>query len=241
MHLTTARTSNMRIWTDHQWFLPLLSIGISFFGLVEPVAAGKTDPAKICDKAAQNAARTSPVPLDVLRSITRTETGRGASNALQPWPWTVNMQGKGVWFDSEDQARVYVFRHFKKGARSFDVGCFQINYRWHGKEFNSIEEMFDPYLNAQYAAKFLGKLHDELGDWQKAVGAYHSRTEKYASRYLNRYQKVLESLPAAHNEPVSLLGSTQGRRTPSGSRRGSLVPLDHATTGSFFSPRQEVK
>lgn len=189
-----------------------------------------TDPAEYCDAAARHVAGETNVPLDVLRAITRTETGRGTADSIQPWPWTVNMQGKGVWFDTEDQARVYVFHHFKKGARSFDVGCFQINYRWHHKGFNSIEEMFDPMLNARYAAKFLTQLNGELGSWDKAVGAYHSRTRKYAERYLARYEEVRENLPTSKSMPPLAPVKT---RAPV-RNRGSLALVGASNARSLF-------
>lgn len=196
-----------------------------------PVSAAE-DPALICDRAAIRIAKESRVPLDVLRAITRTETGRGQTQGMQPWPWTVNMQGKGVWFDTVEQAKVYVFRHFKQGARSFDVGCFQINYKWHGHAFASIDQMFDPVLNARYAARFLTQLHRELGDWNKAVGAYHSRTHKYAQRYIRKYAKIRENLPdTARPAPKSTANSyplLAGRAAGRGN--GSLFP-DVARTG----------
>jgi len=95
-------------------------------------ASAKQHVAALCDMAAQRAARESGVPLDVLRTITRTETGRGGKQGLQPWPWTVNMEGAGKWFENEDEARAYVFSHFKRGARSLYVGCFQIYFKRHG-------------------------------------------------------------------------------------------------------------
>ena len=149
---------------------------------------------QICDQAAQFAASKTDVPLALLRTITRAETGRQKGIGFVPWPWTVNMEGTGKWFESEDSARAYVFRHFKQGARSFDVGCFQINYKWHGDAFASIEEMFDPDKNALYAAQFLESLRAELGSWSAAVGAYHSRTPKYANLYKARYEKILAGL-----------------------------------------------
>ena len=85
------------------------------------------------------------------------------------------MKGTGLWFETEDAARAYVYEHFKRGARSFDVGCFQINYKWHHEAFASIEQMFDPMANALYAARFLGALKAEKGSWVEAAGAYHSR------------------------------------------------------------------
>ena len=137
----------------------------------------------ICELAAQKAAIESGVPLSVLRAISLTETGRKINGQFKPWPWTVNMEGIGKWFDNYEEAKKYVDRHFDRGARSFDVGCFQINYRWHHQAFSSIEQMFEPMENARYAAKFLSELYDEFGEWSKAAGAYHSRTPKYARKY----------------------------------------------------------
>ena len=207
---------------------------VLFFGLAAAASvSAQPDPAEICDQAALRISEETQVPLDVLRAITRTETGRQRRNTLQPWPWTVNMEGTGVWFDTEDQARVYVFEHFKNGARSFDVGCFQINYKWHSQAFNSIDEMFDPVINARYAANFLAQLHGELGTWDKAAGAYHSRTQKYAKRYVARYTQIRQTLPERPQQSrantFSLLAGKSGT-----SRFGSLVPLDLASSRSLL-------
>lgn len=145
---------------------------------------------EVCDAAARYAASQTGVPLSVLLAITRTETGRKHGGKFAPWPWTVNMEGAGKWFDDVDQALAYVERHHSAGARSFDVGCFQLNYKWHGQHFSSIPDMFDPRENALYAASFLRDLYGEMGDWEKAAGAYHSRTKKYADRYKKRFRSL---------------------------------------------------
>lgn len=144
----------------------------------------------ICERAAVRAANESGVPLSVLRAISLTETGRTKNGAFRPWPWTVNMEGKGRWFDTLDEARAYVTRHHERGARSYDVGCFQINFRWHGQHFDSPLAMFDPDANAAYAARFLGELYAEFGDWSRAAGAYHSRTPEHANRYRARFDRI---------------------------------------------------
>ena len=148
----------------------------------------------ICDQVAAVAAQRTGVPLSVLKAISLTETGRKRDGSVRPWPWTVNMEGKGLWFDTEDEARAYVYKEFKRGARSFDVGCFQINYKWHGKAFRSIDEMFDPIANAIYAARFLSSLHAETGSWGRAAGAYHSRTPEFANRYQARFERFRASV-----------------------------------------------
>lgn len=206
--------------------------------LVASSASASSQIAGKCDVAAQTAARETGVPLAVLKSITRTETGRARNGILQPWPWTVNMEGTGKWFDTEDAARTYVFKHFKRGARSFDVGCFQINYKWHHGAFRSIDEMFDPLENARYAAQFLTQLYAESNDWSQAAGAYHSRTPKYAKKYRARFEQIRRDLSNAgpaqivdlqHSEPAHRSNSFPllQKGAVSGAH-GSLVPL-HAT------------
>ncbi|MDJ1008265.1 MAG: transglycosylase SLT domain-containing protein [Paracoccaceae bacterium] len=202
--------------------------------------------AAICDTAAAQVSRESGVPLSVLRAISLTETGRSKGGAFRPWPWTVNMEGKGVWFRTRAEAQDYVDAHFERGARSFDVGCFQINYKWHGAAFATIEEMFDPVANARYAARFLGELRAEFGDWSRAAGAYHSRTPQVANRYRARFDRIRARLtgpgddraaetvvatrPAAGTVPQPppvIRANLFPLLQPQGGRRGagSLVPL----------------
>lgn len=157
--------------------------------LFRPAYGATPDPAQLCDQAAWQASQATGVPLTVMKAISLTETGRKRDGAFRPWPWTVNMEGKGDWFDSRAAALAHVQGHFARGARSFDVGCFQINYKWHGQHFTSIEEMFDPTANAFYAARFLSELYVETGSWTEAAGAYHSRTPEFAQRYTAIFEK----------------------------------------------------
>lgn len=153
-----------------------------------------------CERVAEYASLQSGVPVSVLKAISLTETGKKIDGKLRPWPWTVNMEGAGHWFDTLDEARAYVFQEFKRGARSFDIGCFQINYKWHNEHFSSIDEMFDPKANALYAARFLADLYAETGSWNAAAGAYHSRTKEHADRYSARFAELRERFMGADGE-----------------------------------------
>lgn len=214
------------------------------------------DPSVICDEVASFAAARTGVPISVLKAISLTETGRKRGKGFRPWPWTVNMEGKGLWFESRAEAQAYVDRAFARGARSFDIGCFQINYKWHGEAFASIEEMFDPAANALYAARFLARLHAEQGSWGKAAGAYHSRTREFAERYQARFERLRGPLLAQDGAdipeiPDIVLAANGGGAGPAapaiarvnrypllqagaGAALGSLVPLG-ARAGSLHA------
>lgn len=188
---------------------------------------------RLCDEAAARASATSGVPLSVLRAIALTETGRTRQGAFRPWPWTVNMEGAGKWFDSFAEARAYVAQHHARGARSYDVGCFQINYRWHGQHFASLDQMFDPDANAAYAARFLSELYAELGDWSRAAGAYHSRTPHFAGKYRTRFDRIRGRLIAASGgaEPEVTIARTKPGPAP------GAMPGPHVAT----APAQPLK
>ncbi|MBZ4022108.1 transglycosylase [Rhodobacter sp. TJ_12] len=180
------------------WLLSLFSmLCVGFTALPLAASDSATTISATCERVAEEAARRSGVPVSVLKAISLTETGKRIEGKLRPWPWTVNMEGAGHWFDTLDEARAYVFKEFKRGARSFDVGCFQINYKWHNQHFTSIDEMFDPLSNALYAAKFLTELYNEKGSWNGAAGAYHSRTKEYADRYTARFAELRQRFLAA--------------------------------------------
>ena len=208
----------------------IASVMCVWFSAAVSVAATPSDPTGVCDQAAAAVAAETGVPLPVLRAITRTETGRTRSGFFGPWPWTVNHAGRGLWFDRRDEALAYLASARREGARNFDVGCFQINFHWHGHVFASLADMLDPVQNAQYAAEFLTALHAEFGDWEKAAGAFHSRTPEFATRYLQRYRRIYADLP----------DSVTPRRVetpPATARRASRAPqgLDLRPRSSLFA------
>ena len=173
--------------------------------LVAPAARAQ---AHLCDAAAADASRTTGVPLDVLRTVARVETGRSRHGIIEPWPWALNISGEGVWHETADAALRQAQQVIASGRRNVDIGCFQLNYRWHGGEFADLRQMMDPSENARYAADFLRRLFLELGDWTRAVGAYHSRTPEYAQRYLGRYMRLLAELPGSATQTPVLSADT---------------------------------
>lgn len=202
-----------------------------------------SEPSDICRESARTAAAQAGVPEEVLLAITLTETGRTIGGRLQPWPWTVNADGEGHWFPDRDTAIRFADNLLRNGQPSFDVGCFQINYRWHGDSFGSAAAMFEPATNALYAARFLAGLARDRDGWSSAAGAYHSRTPALAARYRARFDSILADIgtrptqgepgPERAAPPASatpgyehpLLRARDAPRTP-----GSLVPLAQVPT-----------
>jgi soluble lytic murein transglycosylase-like protein len=50
----------------------------------------------------------------------------------------------------------------------------QIDHHFHASAFASLEQMFDPHANVEYAARFLKSLRQSEGNWTLAVARYHA-------------------------------------------------------------------
>ena len=59
-------------------------------------------------------------------------------------------------------------------------------------DFESMEELFDPATNLDYAARFLRQLLKQHGDTDTAVAHYHSNTSHFQEIYLKNFRAVYE-------------------------------------------------
>jgi len=171
-----------------------LAIGLAALGPGR--AAANTDratghPGDLCTSAAIDAADRHGVPRDIMLAITLTETRRRHRGRSGPWPWTLNIAGRGAYFDAREDALAEAHRAVTRGQRSVDIGCFQLNYRWHGENFASIEAMMAPRGAADYAARWMAELYAETGDWVRAAGHYHSRTPRHGRKYRRLIARAL--------------------------------------------------
>lgn len=189
------------------------------------------DPApQLCRDAAGRAAARHGIPEAVMQAITLVETRRVTGGTAGPWPWTLNIEGAGHWFPSRADARARAEREIASGRVSVDIGCFQLNYRWHGSRFASPDEMLEPDLAADYAARFLAELHAETGDWMRAAGHYHSRTPEHAARYRGLVAHAIarsetDRMPAGLPGPAARAGAdaAAARRAAAPARGGGTA------------------
>ncbi len=214
------------------------AVGVLGVSVGAETVRAAADPGTLCDRAASHAATATGVPIDILLAISRVETGRRHDGSLSPWPWTINADGKGAFYDSKAEAVAAAAAHLTDGTGTFDIGCFQLNIRWHGSAFSTFDAMFDPEKNASYAAGFLMSLYQETGNWADAVASYHSRSPDLAHAYLNQVKAVLNGPeaamvaetaaappPRANNFPLLQPGAQGGFGSivPETSARGRLI------------------
>ncbi|MEH6404541.1 MAG: hypothetical protein V7750_14275 [Sneathiella sp.] len=145
-----------------------------------------------CRSATANTEKKLRLPKRLLNAISLTETGRWHKKNRETiaWPWTVYSEGRGRYLPSKAAAIKEVKMLKAKGVKNIDVGCMQVNLHWHPKAFSSLENAFDPKINAAYAGALLLKLRNESRSWNVAIAHYHSRTKKYNIPYRKKVHKL---------------------------------------------------
>ena len=160
-------------------FATFISALIVASALAGPAAAG-------CVASLVQAAARHGVPADLMLALGHAESGWKA--------FAVNSAGASHFPETEAEAVALVRSEQARGINSIDVGCGQINLRWHADAFADLSEAFDPERNAEYAARFLAELKAAHGDWTTAVARYHSSDPEAQQIYLDRIHQRLAIL-----------------------------------------------
>jgi hypothetical protein len=159
------------------WAAPLVAMPSPLATMPAPGAS--------CRPAITAAEQAGTIPPLLLAAIGKVESGRRdpGNGVVAPWPWTINAEGQGSFYDTKAQAIAAVRALQARGVQSIDVGCMQINLMHHPNAFASLDQAFDPSANATYAAHFLNDLHGQSNDWLRAAGQYHSSTPELGAAY----------------------------------------------------------
>lgn len=157
-----------------------------------PLSPTALSPGEQCRTAILAAERGHAVPPQLLASIGRVESGRRdpGTGVWGAWPWTINAEGQGAYFDTKADAIKAVEALQARGVRSIDVGCMQVNLMYHPAAFPNLDMAFEPAVNADYAARFLVQLYGQTGDWTKATANYHSANPGEGGPYADKVTSI---------------------------------------------------
>ncbi len=216
------------------------------FGYIGPAPLSAPD--QLCRRAIEAAERAHGIPSHLLSAIARVESGRRdpVTGTYNPWPWTINKDGQGSFYEAKSQAIVAAEAMRPSVTRSIDVGCMQISLVHHPNAFASMEQAFDPASNADYGARFLLQLFDKTASWPKAVGLYHSATPELADDYQAKVYAALPQEQKVASIPLTML-SMASPFAPTWNRPQlpvaltqnvpRIIPLAAGVGGSFAAGR----
>lgn len=204
----------------------------------------------VCIREILKAQTRHGIPHNLLLAIGLQEAGTRRNGHFTVWPFAVNAAGTGRLFESRAAALDWVAERQAAGVRSIDVGCMQINLRWHPDAFADVSQGFDPGANVDYAARFLKRLHRQTGDWLQAAGAYHSFEPQYRDLYLARLEKNIAAANAGLPRFAALAGAAGTRQAtyvadtaPAPARRqeGGGVQVARATWGAHLGGQDNAR
>ncbi len=185
-------------WPILRGFVPALALvlGAALGAVMAGPAQSAQNPQETwssCGQRTAAAERDTGMPNHLLTAVSKVESGRwhAESGEIIAWPWTVTAGGEGRFLPSKEAAIAEVERLQAQGVTNIDVGCMQINLKYHPKAFDSLEQAFDPDRNVAYAIGFLRELRDRWGSWTRAVGSYHSNTPVLSGRYRLKVFKMV--------------------------------------------------
>lgn len=194
--------------------------------------------ANTCVSAIEHQERTKGIPKGLLQAISLAESGRWFKDIEQAqgapkgeiiaWPWTVMTGGRGHFLPNRTDAVAYVKSLRADGVQNIDVGCMQINLKYHPDAFPSIDKAFDVQANAAYAADFLKTRHAVSQSWIQAAGDYHSTTPDLNKSYRLKVSKLWNKTSQA--DFVTARTSLSDTETV---QKSSIVQPDRSLTQRF--------
>lgn len=121
------------------------------------------------------AANRHGVPPEILYMVAQQESNTKLNIGFYPWPWTLNIAGKGSYYATRQEACVAAERAVReKGEKSVDIGLTQQNWGYIGKKhYGSPCDALNPYDNLNNGALELSLCFEKRGDWIEAAGCYH--------------------------------------------------------------------
>jgi Transglycosylase SLT domain len=196
--------------------------------------AAMLNPWTMCAKATNHIERQEGIPRQLLRAISKAESGRfhTGKQVVMAWPWTVMAEGRGRYLDSKAAAIAEVEELRARGVKNIDVGCMQVNLQHHPRAFASLEDAFDPLTNVTYAASFLKTLAAEHGSWAKAAAYYHSQNP---ARYRGYRAKVREIWAQEREKYLLALNQLRAEQTAA-LGLGSLIRVDAPVPAAPLAP-----
>lgn len=140
------------------------------------------------------------VPVGLLYAVTRTESGRWVNGQVEPWPWTLNVDGEGHYFETREEQYAALMVALQSG-QGVDVGPMQLNWRWQFERLDSPWLSTDPVVNVLTGCRLLRELYEHpnsQGSWHWAVGKYHRRSTKAhhvaaANRYADQVFRIWDA------------------------------------------------
>ena len=147
------------------------------------------------------------LPPTLLYAVALTESGQSSHSdgQFRPWPWALNIDGEGHYFQSRLMAWQALQVVLTETKASVDIGLMQISWRYHQSALGSSWQALDPYHNLRVAAAILRDCFAEHTNWIQIAGCYHApndpaRADRYGQRVKAHWFRLTNTSAEVHLE-----------------------------------------
>jgi Transglycosylase SLT domain len=172
-------------------------------GWLRPVELDDTAQAAIAERRGGWACASTETPFALMHNTVDPKVLAGiALNESaydgHPWPWTLNVAGRGYFFRHREGAYRVVEDLLSHGRCDFDVGIMQINWCYHHQRFRSAWDALSPATNIRVAEDILNENYSKTHSVSEAIAYYHSANpvpgREYFSRFVQHYAQLENGL-----------------------------------------------
>jgi hypothetical protein len=132
----------------------------------------------------------SSIPVWVVKKTITHESKSFYQSEVQPWPWTLNINGVGHYYQTMKDAVIAAKNAHREGARRLGVGFGQVEWVYHSERFNgSFENALNPKQNVKVVCEILVEAwrSPKVNTWEDAIAYYHRPVlDKIARSYAEK-------------------------------------------------------
>ncbi len=134
-----------------------LTLGRGIVALLWFAASAMSHAEEVVPSAYHWIATEHGIPVRLFYAIALAESGKTlvSTSSRRPWPWTLNIAGNGVYFNSRWEAWHALDQSLRAGQDSVDIGLMQVNWHFHRQRLGSSWLALQPYVKRSVGAEIL--------------------------------------------------------------------------------------
>lgn len=129
----------------------------------------------------------------LLYSISLIASSKTVNGGVMPWPYTLTINGKRIYYESEGEAKKVLRETLSGGEKNIAVGLMQVNLAYY--RYGRPEMLLDPFFNIAEGARLLKDAIASTENYHEGIGRYFTwsdiESEKWGRKVLSQYKLLV--------------------------------------------------
>ena len=116
------------------------------------------------------------VPVEIVKRIITHESKSFFNGEVQPWPWTLNINGVGYYYNTKKEALEAALQALDEDVKKLGIGFGQLEWKYHGQRADwNLAKALDPANNVKMVCDILveSRKSERVKNWADAIAYYH--------------------------------------------------------------------